>query len=36
MTNIKVSESGVFGKILYTEEQIRERAKELAEQISKE
>ena len=35
MANIKASESGIFGKILYTEEQIRGRAKELAEQISK-
>ena len=34
MANIKASESGIFGKILYTEEQIRERAKELAKQIS--
>lgn len=35
MANIKASKSGIFGKILYTEEQIRARAKELAEQISK-
>ena len=34
MAKIKASESGIFGKILYTEEQIRERAKELAKQIS--
>ncbi len=34
MANIKASESGIFGKVLYTEEQIRERAKELAERIS--
>lgn len=35
MNNIKASDDGIFGEILFNEEQIRNRAKELADQITK-